>query len=131
MPILVDHAERRRHVIDAASRILAKSGLNAVTVRDVARAAGYSTAVVSHYFKNKDELLTLVFRQNVIEVSARTDAALESGGDLKAFLECMLALDTERVDNWRIWHAYVARLAYHPEVATLHKESSAERIDQI
>jgi AcrR family transcriptional regulator len=131
MPIVVDHAERRRYVIDIASRVLAKSGLRGVTVRSVARAAGCSTAVVSHYFKNKDELLTLIFRHNISDTAARGDAALAaSGGDLRAYLVENMALDDHRLDNWRIWHAYIAQLLSHPDIVVIQKETVVERLEQ-
>jgi len=59
MPLIVDHDARRREVGAIAARLIATSGLEGVTVRDVARIAGFSTAVVSHYFDNKRALLPL------------------------------------------------------------------------
>jgi AcrR family transcriptional regulator len=49
MPLIVDREKRRRKVAAIATKMIAREGPDAVTVRDVAAAAGYSTKVISHY----------------------------------------------------------------------------------
>lgn len=127
----VDHEERRRHVVSIASRILAKSGLGAVTIRDVAEAAGCSTTVVTHYFTNKDELLVLIFKQNIVNHNERWNKYLpESNGDLKSFIRNMMFIDDDGIDTWRIWLAYIVQLASHPEIATIHRNANADQVDR-
>src|SRR3954462_13123851 len=101
MPISVDREERRGQVIAVASRLIAEAGLEAVTVRDVAEAAQCSTAIVSHYFRNKRELLLLTYNSS-IEISMRRSAAAlaASGGDLKAFLVEIMPVDEQRLIEW-------------------------------
>ena len=109
MPVVVDHGERREAVIAVATRILIERGLPAVTVREVARGAGFSTAVVSHYFRDKDELLALIFQRSVEHAVERADKALKaSGGDLKSFIVPTLPLDEAGIGRWRVWLAYIA-----------------------
>jgi AcrR family transcriptional regulator len=50
-------AERRAHLVDVALHIAARSGLDGVTVRAVAREAGVSLGTVHYCFEDKDELL--------------------------------------------------------------------------
>jgi AcrR family transcriptional regulator len=130
MPAAVDHDERRTRVLDIAEGILAEAGLRAVTVREVARAAGVSTAIVSHYFRDKDELLLLLFRRNVREAFAYADAAAAKG-DLKGMIEAAMVLDNARVARWRIWLAYLAQLASHPEIAEIQRGSAAEQLTRL
>ena len=40
--------ERREQLIAAAARVIARSGYDAATVRDVAREAGVSTGVIAY-----------------------------------------------------------------------------------
>jgi AcrR family transcriptional regulator len=131
LPLIVDHAERRKKVIDAASEILVRSGLEAVTVRDVARAAGYSTSIVSHYFSSKRELLYLTFAANIERADAAGDAALEAGGDLKTYLSAVMPLDEPRYNGWRIWMAYIALVVAEPEIAKLQHDSANYQIARI
>lgn len=131
MPLLVSHDERRDHVIAAASRILARSGLKAVTVRAVAKAAGFSTAVVSHYFRDKQEMLHLVFERNTQAALEAADEALARTHDLKAFIEPSMVLTEESADRWRIWLAYIAQVVAEADGEALQNESVHDRVDRL
>ena len=61
MPRLVDHAERRRTIVRAASRLIGARGIDATNMRVLAREAGYTNGALSHYFAGKDEILRAAF----------------------------------------------------------------------
>jgi len=44
-------------VVDAAVRVIARDGLSGASLRAIAREIGYTTGVVMHYFRDKEELL--------------------------------------------------------------------------
>ena len=122
MPVFVDHDERRRLVIAVASKLIAEAGLEAVTIRDVAEAARCSTAIVSHYFHNKRELLFLTYNASIDRATVRCDAALvAAGGDLKAYIAELMPIDEERVIEWKIWLAFWARAVADPEIAEVQR----------
>ena len=122
MPVFVDHEERRRQVVAVASRLIAEAGLDAVTVRDVAEAAECSTAIVSHYFHNKKELLFLTYQASIDRATVRCDSALgPEGDDLKGFLSEIMPLDEERLIEWKIWLAFWAKAVADPEIAEAQK----------
>lgn len=99
-------------------RLISKAGLDAVTVRDVAEGAGCSTAIVSHYFHNKKELLHLTYRATIDRGTLRAEAALAaSDGDLKAYLTEIMPLDEDRLTEWKIWLAFWAKAVSDPEIA--------------
>lgn len=50
-------AARHGEIVDAAVRVIARDGLPAASLRAIAREIGYTTGVVMHYFRDKDELL--------------------------------------------------------------------------
>ena len=56
MPKVVDHSQRRVEIIEAASRVIVRSGLNGMTIREVAREAGVSNGVIDHYFDSRDDI---------------------------------------------------------------------------
>jgi len=119
MPVFVDHQERRRQVIAVASRLIAGAGLDAVTVRDVAEAAECSTAIVSHYFHNKRELLFLTYNASIDRASERCETALAAAdGDLKAYLTQLMPVGEEQLIEWKIWLAFWARAVADEEIAT-------------
>lgn len=49
-------ADRKQRLIDAASKLFAERGFDAVSVREVTEAAGVTSAMVSYYFKDKQGL---------------------------------------------------------------------------
>ena len=51
------HGDLRRALVDAAGRVLAKDGAQALSLRAVAREAGVSPAAPYHHFKDKSDLL--------------------------------------------------------------------------
>jgi AcrR family transcriptional regulator len=107
MPRLVDHEERRRQLTDATAREIERVGLASVRLRDVARAAGWTTGAVTHYFADKRELLLATFRSRTELAHARFEAAVSAGeAALDAKLEAVLPLDDERLLNWKVWLAF-------------------------
>ena len=57
MPKLVDHDQRREEVAEAAWRVIGRDGIGGATLREIAREAGFTTGVIQHYFRDRDELL--------------------------------------------------------------------------
>ena len=57
MPKIVDHDAQRLKFAEAAMRLIAGKGIEAVTMRAVAREAGLSYGSLFHYFDSKDDLL--------------------------------------------------------------------------
>ena len=102
MPRVVDHEARRAEVAAAVWRIVARDGVDAITVRRVAAETGMSTSVVSHYFADKDDLLQLAFHL-VVERARRRTAEAPLGGRSRALLVTGLPLDDDRRTEARIW----------------------------
>lgn len=57
MPKRVDHDQRRRELVDALWRVVARDGFGAVSFREVAAEAEVSVRRVQYYFGTKDQLL--------------------------------------------------------------------------
>jgi len=122
MPVFVDREERRQQVVAVASRLIAEAGLEAVTVRDVAIAAECSTAIVSHYFHNKKELLFLTYNSSIDRANERCETALAAAdGDVKAYVAELMPLTEEQVIEWKIWIAFWARAISDPEIAEMQR----------
>jgi AcrR family transcriptional regulator len=99
MPKIVDHEQRRREILEATWRVIAQQGIEAATIREIAREAGFSNGVLSHYFANKEDILISAHKLAFQRVFER--AAAGSGGETgleavrRAFYEA-LPLDEER-----------------------------------
>jgi AcrR family transcriptional regulator len=107
MPKVVDADQRRAELTAVTASEIARVGLDHVTLREIARAGGWTTGIVSHYFVDKRDLLLATFRSRA-EVAGRQVAALVASGatPLDAFVEAVLPLDAERLLNWQVWLAF-------------------------
>src|SRR3954454_9381706 len=60
-----DQVKRRRELVAATSRLVARKGLANVTLRDVADAAGVTSGAVLYYYDSLDELFTAAYDRGV------------------------------------------------------------------
>ena len=113
MPKKVDHDARREELVLAAWRVIAASGIDEVTIREIARESGYSSGVLAHYFENKDDLLAHALRLSHTRIRKRYDAEVEetpvAADALKAILLDNLPLDEQRELETRIEMSFWAR----------------------
>jgi AcrR family transcriptional regulator len=107
MPKVVDAEQRRAELVDLTARQIARLGLERVTLREVARAGGWSTGIVSHYFSDKRDLLLATFRSRAEHAGSHARELVGHGVvPLDAFIEAVLPLDDERLLNWQVWLAF-------------------------
>jgi AcrR family transcriptional regulator len=115
--------ERREQLIAAAARVIARSGYDAATVRDVAREAGVSTGVIAYYFEGKDDLFAHVLRAASRAFRARLERALDGAQTpserLLALAEAATPADEEAVRAHALWTDFWARAARDPALAGL------------
>ena len=117
---------RRTQLTDALLSITATRGLDQVSVREVASAAGVSIGTVQHYFATKDQMLLFAFRQVVERTRARV-AGIDAGAGprqaLGAALRELLPLDQPRLAECRVYLAFAARAATSPALAAVQQET--------
>jgi AcrR family transcriptional regulator len=67
--------ERKKQILDAATRVFAEKGFAGATISDIAEKAGIAEGSIYNYFKNKNDLLVSLPRQmiepTITNVSAR------------------------------------------------------------
>jgi AcrR family transcriptional regulator len=114
MPIAVNREERRAEVVAMAFELVADRGVEALTFREIAAAAGCSTSIVSHYFGNKNELLFSVYQVANQRATERLEATRDAGAPPLACFETVLPISNEARRNWRVWLAFWARAHLDP-----------------
>lgn len=102
MPRAVDHDERREEIAEATWRVIEREGLEGANLRDIAREAGHTTGVLSHYFRGKRELLAFAFQLVVDRSTERISRVVREAGVLEALAE-LLPIDEERRREATIW----------------------------
>lgn len=120
VPKIVDRTERREEVLSAVWRVIARSGIDGVSVRDIAAEAGFSTGVIAHYFRDKDDVLVSALQRVVAQESERI-AAGTSGlvglAALRRSLEQVLPLDEQRSLEMTVWISFWSRAVGDPRLA--------------
>lgn len=111
MPRVVDHDQRRAEIVRAAHVVLARDGVDGATMRRIARKARCTTGRITHYFADKDELLIEVLRSIHRRTRERIRSALrapDSDSRFERVIEAALPLDSERLEEWRVWLTFWA-----------------------
>jgi AcrR family transcriptional regulator len=117
MPKIVDHEAIREKVAEAMWRVIAREGIEAATIREIAKEAHCSTGTVQYYFKNKDELILYAFCLASMRMGGRMwNKGEESTGTqiLRNVILESLPLDEERRLEWQIWVVFYGRAATNP-----------------
>ncbi len=128
MPRLVDVEARRAEITDAAARVIARSGIDAATMREVAAEAGWTTGAVTHYFADKHELLVHTFQQSLAHRRSLRpqDDDAPASVRLRAALEGALPIDEDRRRHWLVTLACCTHAASDPDAATVQREAYRE-----
>src|SRR3712207_9421302 len=116
MPRVVNHEERREEIAEAAWRVIEREGLAGADLREIAREAGYTTGVITHYFRDKRELMTFAFGLLVDRSTARMARASAEAGLMEALAQ-VLPLDEERRREATVWLALVSASLTDPQLA--------------
>jgi TetR/AcrR family transcriptional repressor of bet genes len=107
MPKIVDHAQRRDEIAHVACQVVANYGFEQATVARIARAAGYTTGMVAHYYESKQEIILAALRLILLRIEQRLTRERETGeADLLEVLSEALAVDAQRFTECAFWMAF-------------------------
>ena len=111
--------ERRRQLIDATMKCIARKGLSQTSIGDVATEAGLSQGIVNLHFESKDNLLTETLRTLAHEYRAQFDKTIAKGGPRPAdtLLDLMaMDLKPKLLDRKKlaIWFAFWGEVKSRP-----------------
>ena len=136
MPKRVDHQERRTLIADALVKVAAEHGLEAVSLRHVAAAAGVSSGMVQHYFRTKDEMMAfamvVVRERNQVRITQAVAGLGEDPGPrdlLRTLVTGVLPLDDESRAYGRVALAFLAYTAVRPNAAELLRAETRQFLD--
>ncbi len=76
-PTLPKGEQRRRSLLEAALRVIAKGGVEALTHRSVAAEAGVSHGATTYHFASRDEIVLEAFRHYIDTVAETVEAIRE------------------------------------------------------
>ena len=110
---------RRRQLVDATMKCIARKGLGNTSIGDVAKEAGLSQGIVNLHFESKDNLLTETLRTLANEYREQFDRTLEKAGphpaeSLRALMQ--MDLKPKLIDRQKlaIWFAFWGEVKSRP-----------------
>lgn len=109
MPKLVDHDERRKRVALVAFDTMRRVGPERTTIREIARRGGFSHSLLSHYFKDSEEVFGFAYRflteSSLARVESRTKRLKPGIQRLYAALDesCPYRLGIAAVATLSLW----------------------------
>lgn len=123
----LDHqfSESAAAVADATIRIIASRGLDAVSVREVAKESGFAAGSVQYHASSKETLLAHAFIRSIQRQTARVHAVQEPDDAFEAWvvrLSELLPLGGERLEDAAIWVTYGSASATRDWIAELYSE---------
>ena len=121
--------DRRIEVSEAAWRVIVREGLDRTSMRAIAQEMNCTTGVVTHYFRNKQELILFALHQVTERLQVLMDRAVVncSGCDrLVAMLSSFLPFDQERQEILRVWVAFLGYAVGREDLMADHQQSAGE-----
>jgi TetR/AcrR family transcriptional regulator, transcriptional repressor of bet genes len=107
MPKIVDHARRRDEIAHVACQVVAHYGFEQATMARIARAAGYTTGMVAHYYESKQDIILAALRLTLLRIEVRLTRQRDSGeANLLDVLSESLAIDAQRFTESAFWMAF-------------------------
>ncbi|KQO64929.1 TetR/AcrR family transcriptional regulator [Curtobacterium sp. Leaf261] len=125
MPKLVDHDARRQEIIDATWRLVARNGIRATTMREIARESGVGNGSLTPYFANKEEILTATFQYVFTLADGHISELVGDKTGLAALGATFMAQSVRTEEQMRIARIIVPffdMATNDPALAALHQE---------
>lgn len=129
MPKITNKSDRRLEVSEAAWRVIVREGLDRTSIRAIAHELGSTTGVITHYFRDKDELMLFAFDRVIEQTINHMQACMEGHQGIDRLERMVLApLPLEPGDEvgWQIWIAFLGQAVGREHLMKEHQRRCAE-----
>lgn len=137
MPKLGMQTLRRRQLIDATLEAINEVGMHDATIAQIARRAGVSTGIISHYFKDKNGLLEATMRDITSQLRHAVLRRLHAlqGARAELRLRAIVAgnFDETQISHaaMKAWLAFWASSMHQPMLYRLQQVASKRLLSNI
>jgi len=124
-------AVRKRMLVEAATRCLARGGITALTTDNIRKEAKVSIGLVSHHFSGKDEILSEVYQvslyddvhHQIIEAQkSRDDDSSSPEQRLSTLIQAQFSEKHFSKDNLHIWLSLWGEIDKNEALKTQHRK---------
>ena len=125
--------DRRIEVSEAAWKVIVREGLDRTSMRAIARELDCTTGVVTHYFRDKQELILFALNRVTEKLQQAMEEVAEQPISIKRLVEMLsafLPIDTKRQEILKVWVAFLG-YAVGRESLMLEHQASAGQLREI
>ncbi|NIE75912.1 transcriptional regulator BetI [Pantoea sp. Ap-967] len=116
---------RRKQLIEASLRVIHDVGLADASVKLIAKEASLSNGIISHYFRDKDDLIYSAARHLTLEIKSKIDQSFEANNSTcpvestSAFLSAIFCVENFRNNHGSVWVGLYAKSYHHKDLGRL------------
>lgn len=121
--------DRRIEVSEAAWRVIVREGLDRTSMRAIAQELGCTTGVVTHHFRDKQELILFALKQVTERLQTAMEKAIQGISGIERLIEMLsafLPLDKERQDILKVWVAFLGYAVGRESLMIEHQSCAAQ-----
>ncbi|MEM9271354.1 MAG: TetR/AcrR family transcriptional regulator [Cyanobacteria bacterium P01_F01_bin.143] len=121
--------DRRIEVSAAAWKVIVREGLDRTSIRAIARELDCTTGVVTHYFRNKQELILFALNQVTENLKQAMQEAAQQPPSIERLVEMLsafLPLDTKRQEILKVWVAFLGYAVGRESLMLQHQASAGQ-----
>lgn len=127
-------SDRRIEVSEAAWRVILREGVDRASLRAIAQELGTTVGVITHHFRNKDELMLFVLdrvTEKLLEPMENLSPEVEGIERLGRMLAVMLPINPDLTDILQVWLAFLGYAVGRDELMQEHHKRAAQLKDAI
>ncbi|MDJ0681896.1 MAG: TetR/AcrR family transcriptional regulator [Xenococcaceae cyanobacterium MO_167.B52] len=121
--------DRRIEVSEAAWRVIVREGLDRTSIRAIARELDCTTGVVTHYFRDKQELILFALNQVTENLKQAMQKVAEKPLSIERLVEMLCTfspLDIKRQEILKVWVAFLGYAVGRESLMVEHQTSAGQ-----
>jgi AcrR family transcriptional regulator len=104
----MSHTDKQLQILQAAEKLFAEKGFDGTSVRDIATEADVNLAMISYYFKSKENLMQAIFEERMDQTRIRIEnLVLDTSLEPMAKLEMLVDEYIDRIMAKQAFHKIV------------------------
>ena len=121
--------DRRIEVSEAVWKVIVREGLDRTSIRAIARELDCTTGVVTHYFRDKQELILFALDRVTEKLQQAMQKVAEQPVSVDRLVEMLCAflpLDNKRQEILKVWVAFLGYAVGRESLMLEHQASAGE-----